>query len=293
MHSIHGRAPAIATGLASSPPRPVGLGRHRRRRRAVHRRQPPDPRPAPQREPEDPAVQQPDLRPDQGPVLARPPRVGKITKSTPMGSLDAPVQPGLAGARRRGVLRRPHHRLRPQAPHRACCARRPPTRARRWSRSTRTATSSTTAPSSSSRTPTRRDEAVIRLEHGQPIRFGADGRQGRRPRPATGDLERRRRCADGDAASVLVHDAHAEDPTTAFALSRLADPDTLHHTPIGVFRDVERPVYDTQIADQLGRGRAARQGRPGRAARRRRHLGPSPDAVPDHRMTASRPGAIG
>ncbi|MFD8374330.1 2-oxoacid:ferredoxin oxidoreductase subunit beta, partial [Streptomyces sp. NPDC059688] len=35
------------------------------------------------------------------------------------------------------------------------------------------------------------------------------------------------------------------------ALSRLADPDTLHHTPIGVFRSVERPVYDTAMADQL------------------------------------------
>ncbi|MER7764360.1 2-oxoacid:ferredoxin oxidoreductase subunit beta, partial [Streptomyces sp. NPDC097619] len=32
---------------------------------------------------------------------------------------------------------------------------------------------------------------------------------------------------------------------------RLADPDTLHHTPIGVFRDTTRPVYDTQMADQL------------------------------------------
>ncbi len=27
MHSIHGRAPAIATGLAVDPPRPLGLGR--------------------------------------------------------------------------------------------------------------------------------------------------------------------------------------------------------------------------------------------------------------------------
>ncbi|MEU8778049.1 2-oxoacid:ferredoxin oxidoreductase subunit beta, partial [Streptomyces sp. NPDC048606] len=35
------------------------------------------------------------------------------------------------------------------------------------------------------------------------------------------------------------------------ALSRLADPDTLHHTPIGVFRDTERPVYDTLMAEQL------------------------------------------
>ena len=52
------------------PARPVGLGDHRRRRRAVDRRQPPDPRAAPQREHQDPAVQQPDLRADQGPVLA-------------------------------------------------------------------------------------------------------------------------------------------------------------------------------------------------------------------------------
>ncbi|MFD7561184.1 2-oxoacid:ferredoxin oxidoreductase subunit beta, partial [Streptomyces sp. NPDC059835] len=43
----------------------------------------------------------------------------------------------------------------------------------------------------------------------------------------------------------------ATGPTTAFALSRLADPDTLHQTPIGVFRSVERPVYDTLMADQL------------------------------------------
>ncbi|MFF8526409.1 2-oxoacid:ferredoxin oxidoreductase subunit beta, partial [Streptomyces werraensis] len=50
---------------------------------------------------------------------------------------------------------------------------------------------------------------------------------------------------------VLVHDAHNASPTTAFALSRLADPDTLHHTPIGVFRSVGRPVYDTLMADQL------------------------------------------
>ena len=74
--------------------------------------------------------------------------LGKITKSTPEGSLDYAVQPGLAGPRRRGDLRRPHHRLRPQAPDRGAARRPPPTRAPRWSRSTRTATSSTTAPSS-------------------------------------------------------------------------------------------------------------------------------------------------
>ena len=50
--------------------RPLDLGRHRRRRRAVHRRQPPDPRAAPQRPGQDPALQQPDLRADQGPGVA-------------------------------------------------------------------------------------------------------------------------------------------------------------------------------------------------------------------------------
>jgi 2-oxoglutarate ferredoxin oxidoreductase subunit beta len=52
-------------------------------------------------------------------------------------------------------------------------------------------------------------------------------------------------------SQILVHDAHSASPTTAFALSRPADPDTLHHTPIGVLRAVDRPVYDTQMADQL------------------------------------------
>lgn len=93
-------------------------------------------------------------------------------------------------------------------------------------------------------------EAVIRLEEGRPIRFGADGAKGVVRNPATGDLE----VVDvtpANESQILVHDAKTASATTAFALSRLADPDTLHHTPIGVFRSVERPVYDTLMADQL------------------------------------------
>ncbi|MGV2386479.1 MAG UNVERIFIED_CONTAM: 2-oxoacid:ferredoxin oxidoreductase subunit beta, partial [Thermobifida fusca] len=80
-----------------------------------------------------------------------------------------------------------------------------------------------------------RDEAVIRLEHGQPIRFGRDGELGVVRDPATGSL-RIARVDEVGADAVLVHDAHAADPTTAFALSRLADPQTLRHSPIGIFR---------------------------------------------------------
>ncbi|MEU3746266.1 2-oxoacid:ferredoxin oxidoreductase subunit beta, partial [Streptomyces narbonensis] len=93
-------------------------------------------------------------------------------------------------------------------------------------------------------------EAVIRLEHGQPIRFGADGAKGVVRDPVTGELEVVAVTEDNQSR-ILVHDAHAPSPATAFALSRLADPDTLHHTPIGVLRSVDRPVYDTQMSDQL------------------------------------------
>ncbi|NEA38224.1 2-oxoacid:ferredoxin oxidoreductase subunit beta [Streptomyces sp. SID11385] len=93
-------------------------------------------------------------------------------------------------------------------------------------------------------------QAVIRLEHGQPIRFGNTGEKGVVRDHESGDL----RVVDvtpENEADVLIHDAHRETATTAYALSRLADPTTLHQTPIGIFRDVERPVYDTLMAEQL------------------------------------------
>ncbi|MFJ4205641.1 2-oxoacid:ferredoxin oxidoreductase subunit beta [Streptomyces sviceus] len=93
-------------------------------------------------------------------------------------------------------------------------------------------------------------EAVIRLEDGRPIRFGADGAKGVVRDATTGDLKVVRVTPENEG-QILVHNARTASPTTAFALSRLADPDTLHHTPIGVFRNIDRPVYDTLMADQL------------------------------------------
>ena len=37
----------------------------------------------------------------------------------------------------------------------------------------------------------------------------------------------------------------------AFALSRISDPMTLANTPIGVFRDVKRPSYDSTFQAQM------------------------------------------
>ncbi len=95
MHSIHGRAPAIATGLAVSRPDLSVWVVSRRRRCAVDRRQPPDPRAAPQREHQDPDVQQPDLRPDEGPVLADE-RAGQGHRLDADGQRRLSVQPARA-----------------------------------------------------------------------------------------------------------------------------------------------------------------------------------------------------
>ena len=51
--------------------------------------------------------------------------------------------------------------------------------------------------------------------------------------------------------ALLVHDAHDEDPSTAFALSRLSHPETLDNTPIGIFRDVARGTYDAAMNAQI------------------------------------------
>ena len=53
-----------------------------------------------------------------------------------------------------------------------------------------------------------------------------------------------------DAAEIVVHDAHRQDPSYAFALSRLSSQD-LRYTPMGVFRSVQKPTYDAMMAEQL------------------------------------------
>jgi 2-oxoglutarate ferredoxin oxidoreductase subunit beta len=48
----------------------------------------------------------------------------------------------------------------------------------------------------------------------------------------------------------LIHDERAEDPAQAFALTRITW-ETHGKVPLGVFRDVQRPVYDELMAEQL------------------------------------------
>ena len=91
-------------------------------------------------------------------------------------------------------------------------------------------------------------ENQIRLEHGQPVRFGAEGEKGVVLR-ADGACELVDVEAVGEEA-LLIHDDHQQEGSLAFALSRISH--TPHGpTPIGIFRDIERPVYDQLMAEQL------------------------------------------
>ncbi len=92
----------------------------------------------------------------------------------------------------------------------------------------------------------------IRLRQGEPIVFGPEGENAV---VARGDGSMKIVPTDEAGDRVVIHDAHSTEPTTAFALSRLALNPT-GPTPIGVFRDVKHPVYDELVREQIA---AARQ----------------------------------
>jgi len=105
-----------------------------------------------------------------------------------------------------------------------------------------------------------RDEAaarLVRLEHGQPIVFGAGGERGV-IRAADGSLQIGL-VSEVGAEAVLVHDAHDPNPAVQFALSRL-DESSLSHVPIGVLRSVSRPTYDDLVRAQVNDAIEANQG---------------------------------
>ena len=98
---------------------------------------------------------------------------------------------------------------------------------------------------------------LIRLSHGSPVRFGPDGAYGLAYGPY-GQLQAVEAAAVPES-ELVVHDATRDDPSYAFALSRL-DSGDFSHTPIGVFRSVDRASYDTLMAAQMQEARANGEG---------------------------------
>jgi 2-oxoglutarate ferredoxin oxidoreductase subunit beta len=173
--------------------------------------------------------------------------IGKVTKSTPVGSLDGPFNPvSLAiGAEASFVARAIDSDrkqltsvLRAAAEHRGTALVEIYQNCNIFNDDAFELL----------KNPETRDDWTIRLEHGAPLRFGADKSKAVIRDHTTGSLRIEENVSDD--ADVVVHDEHSQDPAYAFALSRLSGSD-LRYTPIGVFRSVQRPAYDDELRAQV------------------------------------------
>jgi len=171
---------------------------------------------------------------------------GKITKSTPYGSADAPFNPlSLAlGAEASFVARtldsdRKHLQqvLRDAANHQGSA----------FVEIYQNCPIFNDDAFEVLKSPESRDETLIRLEHGEPIIFGPEGkycvvRNGWGVEVA--------QTANVSSDQIVVHDSTVADPSYAFALSRLSG-ENLDHTPIGIFRSTRRDTYDAVVRQQV------------------------------------------
>jgi 2-oxoglutarate ferredoxin oxidoreductase subunit beta len=181
--------------------------------------------------------------------------VGKVTKSTPMGSLDQPFNPlSVALGAEATFVARTHDMDRD---HMITTFRR--AHEHKGAAFVEVLQNCNVFNDGAWETITKkdaRDTMTIPLVHGEQIRFGAEKERG----VAVG-VDGQARIVDvaevGEDA-ILAHDEHREDPALAFMLSRLSS-NVNEPTPIGVFRDVQRPEYAEQASRQL----AAAQDRSG------------------------------
>ncbi len=92
-----------------------------------------------------------------------------------------------------------------------------------------------------------RDDRMVYLENGKPLIFGKQRNKALRlhgTKPEVVDLE-----GDGLGQELLVHDEKTPDGSHAYLLSQLTYPEM--PVPFGVFRAVERPTYDEMLDGQV------------------------------------------
>jgi 2-oxoglutarate/2-oxoacid ferredoxin oxidoreductase subunit beta len=92
-----------------------------------------------------------------------------------------------------------------------------------------------------------RADRMIFLEHGQPMLFGKEKDKGLRINAMKMEVVQ---LGNGiTEADLLVHDETREDPSIAFLLSRMDYPE--YPVPVGVIRAVRRPTYDELMTQQI------------------------------------------
>ena len=99
-------------------------------------------------------------------------------------------------------------------------------------------------------------DTVIELEHGKPLIFGKNKDRGIRLNGMTPEVVQ---LGGGlTEKDLLVHDERVQEPSLAFMLSRMRAPN--FPEPIGVLRSVDRPRYEELLNDQIVKARAKREG---------------------------------
>lgn len=93
-----------------------------------------------------------------------------------------------------------------------------------------------------------REDHVLYLEHGKPMIFGKNRDKGIRLHGMSPEVVSI--GPDGVAPDdLLIHDESAVEPTLAYLLSRMQHPE--FPEPVGVFRAIARPTYDDQLSGQI------------------------------------------
>ena len=97
-------------------------------------------------------------------------------------------------------------------------------------------------------------DCVLELEHGKPLIFGKNRDKGIRLNGMEPEVVELGKGYTAD--DLMFHDEKAEEPTLAYLLSRMRYPE--FPEPIGVFRDVERPIFNDRVLEQLRLAREKR-----------------------------------
>jgi 2-oxoglutarate ferredoxin oxidoreductase subunit beta len=92
-----------------------------------------------------------------------------------------------------------------------------------------------------------KDDNIVVLEHGKPLIFGKDRNKGIRLNGLEPEVVELGKGITED--DLLFHDEKAPEPSLAYLLTRLRHPE--FPEPIGVFRCVDQPKYDEQLNSQI------------------------------------------
>ena len=93
-----------------------------------------------------------------------------------------------------------------------------------------------------------RSDRVLYLEHGKPMVFGKNREKGIRMNGALPEIVTigENGITEND---LLVHDIYLKDASVAFMLARMEQPE--FPQPVGIFRAIERPTYEDMMTDQI------------------------------------------